>query len=360
MRRISRSSHLAFSECTRKGYWGYVYKGTGLDEPRSIALNVGLAVHAGMETLMKGKTDDTALMDSVEAEWVSLGMPMTEFRDEQHVALAKALVLGWKRSRYDEFMEKYDVVLVEEEMEVMLAPNIILQARADCVTRSKWDGTLLVWNWKTTGSMRDWNGQWQFDIQAMTEALSVQEHLGEYVQGCVFEGFFKAGVYGGVSSSPLVTGYTDGTIWEVGGKSRSKEWQKLSTWKEFPGGTPLWLDFIGTAASDQFVRSAIILKNDEAVREWLPEVVRFESDVDRMMDDSVPESDRHTFFRKNAGRRCNWCRFAPACWSGMPVDALDLPVREDHHGGGKKVVVSGGSQPHCSGADPQDSGGSSK
>ena len=340
MRYISRSSHLAFSECTRKGYWGYVYKG-GLDEPKSIALNIGLAVHKGMEVLMRGTTDDVQIMDAIEAEWVSLGMPMTEFKDEQHVALAKALVLAWKRCRYDEFMDRYDILLVEEEMEVQLAPNIILQARADCVTRAKWDGSILVWNWKTTGSMRDWNAQWTYDIQSMTEALAVQEHLGEYVQGCVFEGFFKAGVYGGVSSSPLVTGYTDGTVWETGGKSRTKEWQKKSTWKEFPGGLPLWLDFIGTASCDQFVRSAPILKNDDAVREWISEVVRFESDVERMQDGSVPESDRLVFHRKNPGRRCNWCRFAPACWSGMSVDALGLPPRVDHHGGGnaKKVEV---------------------
>lgn len=330
MRYISRSSHLAFSECTRKGYWGYVYKG-GLDEPRSIALNIGLAVHKGMELMMQGEEDDQALMDGVEAEWVSMGLPMTEFKDEQHVSLAKALVLAWKRCRLEEFKEQYEVLLVEEEMEVQLAPNVVLQARADCVTRSRWDQTIQVWNWKTTGSMRDWNGQWTYDVQAMTEALAVQEHLGEYVQGCVFEGFFKAGVYGGVSSSPLVTGYHDGSTWEVGGKSRTKEWTKLSTWKEFEGGTPRWLDFIGSTACDQFVRSAIILKNDEAVRDWLKEVVRFESDVERMTDDEVPEEDRLIFFRKNPGRRCNWCRFGPACWSGMAVDALGLPQRKDHH-----------------------------
>lgn len=332
MRKISRSSHLAFSECTRKGYWGYVFNG-GLGEPKGIALTIGLCVHKGMETMMKGRTTDLEIMEAVEFEWAQQGMGTQEFKDEQHLALAKALVLAWKRCRLEEFDRLYEVIMVEEEMKVALAPNIILQARADAVTRSRYDGSILVWNWKTTSSINDWNSQWTYDIQSMTEALAVQEHLGEYVQGCVFEGFYKGGVYGGVSTSPLVTGYSDGVTFEAGGKGRSKDWEKIPTWREFPGGSPLWLDFIGSRCCESFVRSAVVLKNDDTVRDWLKEVVRYETDVERMLDPEVSEEDRMLFFRKNPGRRCKWCSFAPACWSGLGIEDLGLTKREDHHGG---------------------------
>jgi hypothetical protein len=337
MRKISRSSHAAFSECTRRGYLGYAYKGTGLGEPKGVALCIGLVVHKGMELMLKGCTDDQALMDGMEAEWLSQGQTLDQFKDEQNLALARGLVLAWKRVHLQGFLNQYEILMVEEEMQVLLAPNLTLQARADCVTRDRGDGSVLVWNWKTSGSVREWTQQWTFDIQAMTEALAVQEHLGEYVQGCVFEGFSKGGVYGGVSTSPLITGYTDGSgVWEAGGKARGKEWSKRSTWREFQGGTPRWLDFIGSLCSESFVRSAVILKNDEAVREWLKEVVRYETDVERMLDPEVSEEDRLTFFRKNPGRRCQWCRFAASCWSGIPVDALGLDVREDHHPSGSE------------------------
>ncbi len=333
MRRISRSSHLAFSECLRKGYWGYVYGGTGLARAeREVPLLIGLTVHKGMEYLLTGTTGDTELMDGMEAEWLKNGGKLDEFKDEQHLALAKSLVLGWKRCRLEEFLNRYEIISVEKEIEVNLAPNIILQARADCVTRTRWDGTVWVWNWKTTSSMQDWTDQWTYDIQAMTEALAVQESLGEYVQGCVFEGFFKGGIYGGVSTSPLVTGYTDGNSWEVGGKSRGGDWRKVSTWKEFPGGTPQWLDLIGSHICASYVRSAPILKDDVQVRDWLRQVIRRETDIEMILDPELPEDDRLLFFYKNPGRRCKWCLFAPSCWTGVDVNDLPLEKRVDHHG----------------------------
>lgn len=334
MRKISRSSHLAFSECMRKGYWGYCWNGTGLSETgKSAPLLIGLTVHKGMELLLLGTTDDTALMDGMEVEWLSHGGPMQEFKDQQNLALAKALVLGWKRCRLDEFLTLYEIISVEREIETQLAPNILLQARADCVTRNKWDGTVWVWNWKTSSSISDWNDQWTYDIQAMTEALAVQESLGEYVQGCVFEGFYKGGSYGGVSTSALVTGYTDGQQWQVGGRSRGGEWRKVSTWLEFPGSTPQWLDLIGQSICESYVRSAPILKDDDQVRDWLRQVVRRETDIQMMLSEEIPEDDRLVFFSKNPGRRCKWCAFGPACWSGLDVSELPLTPRIDHHAG---------------------------
>jgi hypothetical protein len=284
-----------------------------------------------MEHMLTVSTEDKALMDVVEAEWFRLGFQMDDFRDEQHVATAKALVLAWKRCRLADFLDQYEILMVEDEIEVQLAPNLILQARADCVTRDRMTGVVQVWNWKTTSSIQNWSDQWIFDIQAMTEALAVQEALGEYVQGCIFEGFFKGGFYGGVSTSPLLTGYTDGAAWEVGGKPRKGDWEKISTWKEFPGGTPLWLDLISTHLPDSFVRSAPILKDDEIVRDWLRQVIRRETDTQMILEPEVPETDRLLFFDQNPGKRCSWCVFAPTCWSGLSIEDLDLKPREDHH-----------------------------
>lgn len=333
MRYISRSSYECFSACPRKGYWSYVYEGGKQTQKTDPAPLIGLCVHEGMERGLKGGTEPE-ILEAVTARWFA-EEDVSDFDKQQNLALAQGLCIGWWRSRAAEFDAKYEVVSVEEEIEVPLSSNIVLQARCDAVVRERATGMLWVFNWKTTSSPGDWTDQWKYDIQSMTEALAAQEFHGEYVQGCIFEGFIKGGKYKGVSTSPLVTGYTDGKTWEAGGKARKAEWKKVSVWKEFQGGIPNWLTFLGPLeVSESYIRSFPILKNDGIVQDFLRQLVREETDNEMMLDPEVSEEDRLLHFRQKRTKQCKWCSFSDACWLGVPIGDLPLVTRRAHHLGG--------------------------
>lgn len=330
MRYISRSSYETFSACPRKGYWSYIYEGGKEPTKKEPAPLLGLSVHKGMEVGLLGGTEDR-ILEAVSQEWLAQES-LDTFDKEQNLALAQALCLGWWRSRYDQFARQYEVVSVEREIEVPLSSNIILQARCDAVVRERSTGMLWVFNWKTATDTRDWTEQWKYDVQSMTEALAAQELHGEYVQGCIFEGFEKGTKYKGVSTSPLVTGYTDGSTWEAGGKNRTKGWKKVSVWKEFPGGIPQWLTFLGEEeVSQSYIRSFPVLKNDQIVKDFLKQLVREETDNEMMLDSEITEEDRLLHFRQKRGKQCKWCPFVDACWLSVPIGEMALEPRREHH-----------------------------
>jgi hypothetical protein len=337
MRFISRSSHEAFSECQRKGYWGYLYK-QGL-EPTATQWNlvIGLAVHKGLELLMKGATIKDAVLGLVE-DFVTK-VPLLDEDGVQHLALAEALLRGWHRVRFPRFMAAFEVLTVEKELLTTLASNIGLRSRLDVLVRDRQDGFNFVINWKTSSSIKDWTQQWEDEIQVITEALSAQENLGLPIAGVLFEGFYKGGKYKGAYTSPLIRGYRmrmgDDQPWTYSAEKRAN-YTTFSVWKDFPGGVAAWVDWLPEeVVENQFITSAPILKNDDMVRDWLKQVVRRETDIEGMLDPSVPEEDRLSYFWQNKGYRCKWCHFRPACRWEMGIDDMlesgALRVREDHH-----------------------------
>ncbi|MGH7274487.1 MAG: PD-(D/E)XK nuclease family protein, partial [Nitrospiria bacterium] len=308
-----------------------------------IRLITGLSLHTGMEVLLKEGSHEHA--DAAVCErFNSFFKEGMDFPTQQQKALARALVRAWYRTRYSAFIERFEILSIEEEVSALLAPNITLQGRVDAVTRDRRDGTILVWNWKSTSSMKDWQQKWDDDIQAKTEALLTQERLGENVLGCIFEGFYKGSMYKGVSTSPLITGYVNSKtgMWRYdapsGSGEKRAEWNKVPVWDEqhFKGGLKEWIDWLPEdVVAEQFIRSEPVFKNDHEVREWLKQVVKEESDNEYVLSDQVSEEDRLIHFKQNKGFRCQWCTFRPACRYemeiGAMVDAGLLVSREANH-----------------------------
>lgn len=349
MRSITRSSHLAFSDCRRKGYWGWLWKGGRQGSEPAWPLVIGIAVHSGLELLLRAVLAGTVeevtkgeLMAAVRTAFIdAAGRPPQGFPELENLALAQALVLGWARVRLDGFIDRYEVISVEKESPVQLSANIRLLARCDAVVRDRRTGHLLVWNWKTASSVRDWTDQFTDDIQAMTEALAAQEDSAEYVSGCIFEGLYKASHYSGVSTSPLITGYREeleeSTVWHAkrtAGAVKFSPWMVNGQYDE--EALAQWIDWLPEdTVSDQFIRSHPVLKDDDMVRDWLKQVIRSESDIEAMLDTTIPEGDRLTYFMQNRGKRCKWCAFRPACRGEAGLDELEtaglIVPRQDHH-----------------------------
>jgi len=332
---LTRSSQVTFSDCRRKGYWSYIYR-NGLDPVTpQWPLIMGLVVHKGMEFLIASSRLGPAL-DMMEKEWDHLVTVEHTPDVKQKWFICEALVRGWARVRLGPFLDEFEVLDIEKEVQAQLAPNLVLQGRADIVVRSKRDGALYVWNWKTTSDMKEWTEKFEDDVQAMTEALLTQEDMKEPVRGGIFEGLYKGSMYKGVSTSPLVTGYRQNGNWSHEGRASAKT-EKLSVWDNYPGGLEAWIAALPEdVVAEQFIRSAPVMKNDDEVRDWLRQVVRKWTDIEYMLSPEVEEEERLIFFDQNKGWRCRWCQFRPACKLQMTVDDMleggQLKVREDHHG----------------------------
>jgi hypothetical protein len=340
-RYLSRSSYEAFSKCQRLGYYRFMKDGTGYEGPKSPALVVGLGTHKGIEVALRGGTPEEVEAATVEEIRGALGLPQDQptpsnDRDAQNEALAVGLALAWQRVRLPFWQENFDFLSIEQEISVPLSHDLVLQARADLVVRERSSGLLFVVNWKTTSSLKDWTLKWLYDIQAMTEALAVQESLGENVVGCLFEGLYKGSVLkGGISGSPLVTALSDGVVYypQGSGKRESDQLQRIFPYKDFPGGTRAWVEFLDVGELQElFSLAEPILKNDDRVRAWLRQVTTRESTNRQMLLEEVPEEDRETYFWQNPSQECRWCDFKGACWEGLTIDQLGLLPRKDHHG----------------------------
>lgn len=321
----------------RQGYLRYLFKGTGLDSPKpSPPFVIGLGVHKGLETLLLTGGDIEASIESALSEFVALGGDRFEaYQQEEYSALVEALVRGWHRVRWDAFTEEFEVLQVEKEVPALLSPGLTLDARADAVVKRRLDGSIFVWNWKTTGNKTDWTEQWEDDIQMWTEALAVEDDLGLPVAGVIVEGLFKGSTRGGMSTSPLLMGYTrmagDRQVYRSGWE---KGWTKFPAFRE--GGLRWWISFLPIdVVEEQFVRSQPILKNNEVVRGWISEVVQRESDITHHLESGTEEDRRRFFWRNFSQWNCRWCPFKKACKGTTTVEAMLeaglLVPRKDHH-----------------------------
>ena len=338
MRYLSRSSHQAFRQCMRAGYYRYLCpNGTqtpGLDTyttPKPLAL--GIAWHKGAEALMKRASGMEAAIIAVEEanKYPSVG--------EVEKNWLIGACLAWERSASDEFFSKYDVLAVEEEMEVAVTPNVILQARADAVLQERLTGDIYVLNWKTASNISDWNRKWFFDVQAWTECLAAEAKLGLPIAGCLFYGIHKGPIWQGQITSRLIYGYKDQS--SMGSITYTPEYKsglkRFEVWNEsfpFGEGIPAWIEWLPKDfLKGHFCVSAPQIRNDFIVEKWIRQLARVEGDIDSILQGSI--EDHEDFFIQNFGDQCRNCPFIDLCLERSTpeslIEANFLKPRVDHH-----------------------------
>jgi hypothetical protein len=321
MRYISGSSLKTFRECPRRGYLRYLSgpfgdsPTLGLEEPRGNPhLSLGIAWHLAAEKLLAGEggltsftfateqlsPEDRALLGEVEMNWLL------------------AACLAWERSKADEFAEKWEIVGVEQEIEVPLTPNVTLYTRADAVLKDRGDGSVWVLNWKTASDVKDWNRKWFYEPQAWTESLAVESKLGVPVAGCIFLGVWKGPAYMGKTTSRLLygfkyqarTGLTYATENNGGGVRFEASKEKFP----FGEGLGAWISWLPEdILKKHFVESAPQIRQDTLVEKWLRQLVRNEHDIDHILS-TGSEADREEFFWQNWGEEtCGRCPFKDIC-----------------------------------------------
>lgn len=324
MRYISNSSLGAFRECMRKGYYRYLSgpygEVAGLEEPKgNVNYALGIAWHLGAEVLLERGTG----LEAFQHMKANLDPASAALLDEAQWNWLLAAFLAWERSEADEFHEKWEVLSVEEEIEVPLTPNVVLYSRADAVLRDRSDGTNWVLNWKTASEVKDWNRKWFYEPQAWTESLAVESKLGVAVAGCIFLGVWKGPMYQGKTTSRLIYGYKypNGTYaTENNGKGVKFEVAK----EKFPFGEGIgaWISWLPRdILKRHFVESAPQIRQDSLVERWLRQLCRNEHDIDHILS-AGDAGDVDDFFWQNWSEDCGRCSFRDLCMLRATPEAM--------------------------------------
>lgn len=355
LRLISRSSHEALFTCPRKYYWGFEYAGTGLDASRpSTKLLLGIAVHQGLEEAMRlcivngdgslvaPLAHADAAMEEFErltvnhAEaWVEDLRALESLKEE--ALLAWALVYTFTKYELPRFVERFEVLEVEEEWRTPLSPKVVLMSRVDVLVRERATGFIYVVNWKTTDK-KDPQAllrSYAHDSQMWAEALAAEQRIGEPVQGTLIIGLYKGVIRSYQHATPLLYAYSKEGVLK---SSYTQGWAKIRADQLGEGGTrsvATWIDRLPEETrSEQFITLDPILKIDDVVEERLKGWVYREEQADYILHHAGPE-DQLLYFGARDGYWCEWCPFRAPCKGGadlkqMVAEGL-LVAREDHH-----------------------------
>lgn len=256
--------------------------------------------------------------------------PIFLARLEESRALVEALLRGWCRTRLASFINEFEIISIELETPVLLTPGLTLQAKADLVVRSRFDGQVYVINWKTSSS-KD-TDQWDYDVQMWTEALATEGTLGEPVAGTIIELLYKGQRRYGCQLGPLIYAYRkkDGSFggeWSAG-STRVKVW-------DLDGGVAQWVETLPIEkVSEQFIQCPPVPKNNDVVQGWINQLVYKEQTTAHVLECSEEEREIH-FGQDFSNDNCPWCPFKRACFQETSIQTLldegILIPRVDHH-----------------------------
>lgn len=204
----SRVEH--FQRCDRRGYYNHLYNNRGISrkgfDPDQL---MGQCVHTGLESLLKGSSEDEAANDAIirfckDIEAGDLAPQMVEtaggfeavkFNPAQRtfmVSLVEALVRGWARTRLPKIKEEFEILDVEMEEVVQLSPEVTFLTRSDFIARRRVDSSLFVFNFKTVKWPDGmWRKKFHYDQQTLSELLGPEARYGKKFGGVIIEGLVK-------------------------------------------------------------------------------------------------------------------------------------------------------------------------
>jgi hypothetical protein len=189
----------------RYRYWRYEHDGVGVERPGNwLDPLIGTAVHIGIEAALAGMGVEDCVARAREEMLSALREgPIMVYRPgpdpnadfDEGMLLAEALVRGWVAVRLPAILADYDVLFMEREMtkEYTWGPAKVIQlTRPDIVLRRKSDRSIFIMNLKTASRVdQKWRDKWRYDMQTFSEALAVEELLGEPVAGTIMAGLVK-------------------------------------------------------------------------------------------------------------------------------------------------------------------------
>src|SRR5574337_1035869 len=303
---FDRSRREAAEKCLRRRWWGYEYRGRGI-EPRRTGqqewpLITGSAVHREIECLMCAQFGGIPALSLWEFEGMN---DRACYLAQEQQALAEAIARCWATVRRAEFLATCEVLDVERE-ELADLGGVTLMARPDILVRRKSDGSLFIINLKTTKRAdQRWREQWKYDQQTLGEVLAVEARVGKKLSGVIIEGLLKGeqreypkGSGQWYHDSPLIWAWhkqhdkphprgewTPRWEWqdETGNHTLGKGWRKEEVWLHYPGGVQAWIAWLAendpAVLHEQIVTLPPVMRSEFEIERWKRQIVVAEKSV---------------------------------------------------------------------------------
>lgn len=317
-------------KCMRLRYWRYEHEGIGVEQGGQwLDPLIGTAVHTGIEHSLKGFGVEDCVSQAREVvRLAQRSGPILIFRQgldpardiEEGLLLAEALVRGWASVRLPKIQAEFEVIAIEREMHKDFhgdGRTVRLLTRPDIVMRRRSDGRIFVRNLKTASRVDDkWRDKWRYDMSTFSEALAVEELLGEPVAGTIMEGIVK----GSRKDYPMGSGdyHWDSPLlfaWKRDGEPpmTEDEWYGRYEWsctaphvmgngRKCPGskshrlsgvhkymvttrlgGVSGWIDYLGandrSLLEEQFVELTPILRSAYEIERWKRQKLPMEVEI---------------------------------------------------------------------------------
>jgi hypothetical protein len=378
--------------CPRKRFLESEYAGTGyITTARNEDLTIGGAVHEGVDLLLQGGSLDKALTVAEECyvgahPWGDWLLPeQKEVLNGDGLHLVKALIYAFHSCYLQRYLEQYEVLDVEEEINWLLHHDkrvdryYVFMSRPDAVLRDRKTGRIWHVSHKTAKKFDDVvMARLEVDLQRFAEGLAVEAKYGEPIEGTYYNYFIK-----GDRRRDEATGcdrYTTGLIrpyifrqsggdltpemvsfaWEwnhleiatgkVSKKRLGKGWEKADIHREMDFMTYLgWLEqkWVQREGNDYLLDSIAgmipVFWEEEHARRWMWGAAMDERTwfYKMVIVGEKPNLDHETVVEKIplASSHCfsynHRCAYFDVCWRGRHPDTLlnegSLSIREPNH-----------------------------
>jgi hypothetical protein len=373
-------------KCLRKRWWNYEYQGRGIEPVRKgkseFPLLTGTGVHLAVEWILRRESVDRALdyVDSdTYATFDTQGDERLIYLVGEQVALIEGIVRAWHATKYQDFIAHYEVLDIEREETVELAPGVTWMSRPDLFVRRRGDGALFIVNLKTTKKADSrWVEQWPLDAQTLSEVVAVEgrinsqdKHYGQVegiisptkLSGVIILGLLKgeqreypegSGLY--YHDSPLIWAWNNVSgkphpcgdwyprwKWadEEGNHTLGKGWRKREVWLHYPGGVKAWIKHLvqtdPAILEEQVVQLPPILRSEQQIMGWKRAVIYQEREIrhNRGLIQTGDDWLDEVFPMSTSAGNCLWpskCSYFGLCHeNASPDDNTLYQIRVPNH-----------------------------
>jgi hypothetical protein len=191
----SRSAIQSAMNCRRKRWLNYHYNGKGIvTKSANVPYITGTSVHKGPEYLLReyqqGRIVEFPTKEQLEngiklalGDYEKLIISATEETDkakyEQQKYLTEALIRAWSYVELPVIMKYFDVLAVEQDIEVPLGEGVILESKADAILKRKTGNEVFPYSIKTMRRFDEKKTKANFDLalQTVLEAYATRHLL---------------------------------------------------------------------------------------------------------------------------------------------------------------------------------------
>lgn len=380
--KVDRSRIVQRQVCPMSRYLGYDFNATGITRVHTgSALAFGIAMHAGLERILRAAASDTAVdeTDLFAAIQTDVVVPYSEqvkaavlaetkdaaqamHKSTEQAWLLSMLLYGWYKQRLPRILAEYTIEAVEEEFTASLSDDLRLMLRIDVVLRHRVNGLLYILDFKSLGNVTDdWMVKQEHSAQTSLYIYALEQHRDEYVAGIMYEGLAKGTSrkdtnekspwFGHtLQTTPLCYVYTNDE--EVRHEyTKAKGWRKVPAWQLVPDAATHYatLSMLYEGDLPQFCVVPPVRPTQQALertvrqtiyaeREYYNKLAQVNGALNMGQQERADELSS-TLFELNYSACYKYgkehaCQFAPICHGGCsPTDETQFVARTPHHAG---------------------------